>query len=294
MSNFADKVSLKKWLKSMGVEGPDLGDTPTNWHDLAKRAEELTPQTDVTRPQKKLSSPVQKPHVTSKTTHPTTSQPLSNVMSPPLKPELLNPKVQQATARQLASSASTLEELRKLMVSFEGCALKQTALNTVFGDGNPQADLMLVGEAPGADEDRQGKPFVGMSGQLLSKALQTIGIKDRQDYYITNMIPWRPPGNRQPSSTELAACLPFVQKHIELVQPKVLAFVGGVSAKTLLDTTMGITKMRGQTMYYTCPLTNVQTRAIALYHPAYLLRSPSKKEIFWHDLLTLKSLLATL
>lgn len=258
----------KNWLKFLGLDIAPISDAPTSWFNMAKKTSND-------------SSAEKKPSV----------QPLIDERKIKKQP-LLNPQKQYSTAKQLAEKSNTLEELKKSLENFEGCSLKKTASNTVFGDGNPKADLMLIGEAPGADEDLQGLPFVGMSGQLLSKALSHIGLSSREHYYITNMIPWRPPGNRQPSSTELEACLPFVKKHIELVNPKIIAFVGGTAAKTLLNTTQGLNKLRSQTTYYS--FYNKKVRAFPLYHPAYLLRSPSKKEILWNDLLTLRELLDTL
>lgn len=202
-----------------------------------------------------------------------------------------------------AQACKTLEELREAMGRVQGCSLRKTATNMVFGDGNPDADVMLVGEAPGAEEDLQGLPFVGMSGQLLDKMFQAIGLK-RSDLYITNIVPWRPPGNRQPTGTETQLYLPFVRRHIELVAPKVVVMVGGTSAKALLGTTDGIMKLRGR--WYTLPGFRAaacaggaaattskghEIRAIPIYHPAYLLRSPGQKRKAWQDLLTISKAL---
>ncbi len=190
----------------------------------------------------------------------------------------------EATARDLAAAARTVDELRQALDIFDGCALKQTAKNLVFADGNPQAPLMLVGEAPGRDEDRLGKPFVGISGQLLDKMLAAIG-RDRNNTYITNLLFWRPPGNRMPTQAEVAACLPFTRRHIELVHPKVLVFVGGASAKALLDETAGINRLRGKWIQYTTPGLPDPIAAVAMFHPAYLLRQPAHKRLAWRDLL---------
>lgn len=190
-------------------------------------------------------------------------------------------------ARTLAANAKTLSDLRTALESFEGCALKKTAMNTVFGDGNPSAHIMLVGEAPGADEDRQGLPFVGLSGQLLDRMFQAIGY-DRKSLYISNILPWRPPGNRPPTTEETTLCLPFIERHIQLVNPKILIFVGGTSAKTLLRTSDGITKIRGRWVTYTPSTGGDLIQATAIFHPAYLLRSPGQKRYAWADLLRLK------
>jgi len=197
------------------------------------------------------------------------------------------------TARELAAAARTLEELRAALVAFDGCPLKETATNLVFADGNPQTKLMLVGEAPGADEDRQGKPFVGVSGQLLDRMMAAIGL-DRRHFYITNVLFWRPPGNRQPTAGEIAACLPFVERHIELVDPEILVLVGGSSAKTLLGRSEGIMRLRGQWFPYQSPAMARPIPALAIYHPAYLLRAPAQKRDAWRDLLALKERLRSL
>ncbi|MBM3571644.1 MAG: uracil-DNA glycosylase, partial [Alphaproteobacteria bacterium] len=162
-----------------------------------------------------------------------------------------------------------------------------TATNLVFGDGNPQAGLMLIGEAPGADEDRQGLPFVGVSGQLLDRMLAAIG-RDRRSAYITNILPWRPPGNRQPTPAEIALCLPFIQRHIELVAPRVMVLVGGTSAKALLGRAEGIMKLRGRWFEYASVGLAQPVAALATYHPAYLLRTPAQKREAWRDLLAVK------
>jgi DNA polymerase len=197
------------------------------------------------------------------------------------------------TARELASAATTLPELKSALEAFEVCALKETATNLVFGDGNPRARLMLVGEAPGADEDRQGKPFVGVSGQLLDRMMGCIGL-DRGHFYISNVIFWRPPGNRQPTAGEIAACLPFVERHIELVDPEILVLVGGSSAKTLLGRSEGIMRLRGQWFQFQSPGMARPIPAVAIYHPAYLLRAPAQKRDAWRDLLALEERLRSL
>jgi uracil-DNA glycosylase len=192
------------------------------------------------------------------------------------------------TAAAIAQAAPTLEALRAALAQFEGCPLKATATNLVFADGNPKARVMLVGEAPGADEDRQGKPFVGVSGQLLDRMLACIGL-DRSSAYITNILPWRPPGNRSPTAAEIAICLPFVERQIELVAPDVLVLLGGTSAKTLLQTADGIVKTRGKWLQYASPGLTQPLDAIATYHPAYLLRSSAQKRDSWRDLLMIKN-----
>ncbi|MEN8236297.1 MAG: uracil-DNA glycosylase [Pseudomonadota bacterium] len=191
------------------------------------------------------------------------------------------------TAQELANSAQTLEELKQIMLQFEGCALKKTAKNLVFADGNPKADVMLIGEAPGADEDQTGLPFVGRSGKLLDKMMATIGL-DRTTFYISNIIPWRPPGNRPPTSAETATCLPFIDRHISLANPKIIVMVGGTAAKSLLGSTDGITNLRGRFSSYQPVRAPETIDTYAIYHPSYLLRSPGQKRKAWHDLIVLK------
>jgi DNA polymerase len=199
---------------------------------------------------------------------------------------------QAAMARQLAAGATSLEDLRERMASFDGCNLKSTAKNLVFADGNPQADIMFVGEAPGRDEDMEGRPFVGRSGQLLDRMLAAIGL-DRDTVYIANVIPWRPPGNRAPTPHETEICRPFIERQIELVGPKVLVHLGGASAKTLLNTTEGILRLRGNWRTYSAA-SGATIPAMPTLHPAYLLRTPAHKRLAWRDFLEVKMKLRSL
>jgi uracil-DNA glycosylase len=193
-----------------------------------------------------------------------------------------------AGATHLAQAATTVEELRAAVESYTGCGLKQFASRTVFADGNPKSRVMFVGEAPGADEDRQGLPFVGVSGKLLDQMLASIGLDRATNAYITNVVFWRPPGNRAPTDEEIASCLPFVARHIELVDPAVLVCVGGLATKTLLATPLGITKIRGRWHNYETPGLPRPVPTMPLFHPAYLLRSPQQKRFAWRDLLAIK------
>jgi uracil-DNA glycosylase family 4 len=195
------------------------------------------------------------------------------------------------SARALAREATTLDELRTALASFEGCPLKATAKNLVFADGNPTAKVMFVGEAPGADEDRIGLPFVGRSGQLLDRMLAAIGLTRQEHVYIANLLPWRPPGNRTPTPQEVAICLPFIQRQIELVDPDILVCIGGPSAQGLLGVS-GILASRGRWMEYDTGTRAI--RAIATLHPAYLLRQPLQKRLAWRDLRALKAALDAL
>ena len=203
-------------------------------------------------------------------------------------PAVAVPEGSQAeAARQLAAQAATLEELRAAMASFEGCNLRLTAKQMVFADGNPEADLMLVGEAPGRDEDIEGLPFVGRSGQLLNRMLAAIG-RDRTSAYIANVIPWRPPGNRTPTPIETEICRPFIERQIELVNPKVLVTLGAPSARTLLRTTEAITRLRGNWRVH-ATASGVEIPAMPTLHPAYLLRTPAHKKLAWRDFLAVKA-----
>jgi DNA polymerase len=197
------------------------------------------------------------------------------------------PAATGATAAHLASAANTVEELRAAVEAYDGCSLKQFASRTVFSDGNPKSRLMVIGEAPGEDEDRQGKPFVGVSGKLLDRMLQTIGYT-RENFYITNVMFWRPPGNRKPTAEEVALCLPFVERHIALVDPAALLFVGGLAASTLLANPQGITKLRGRWYEFNVPGLPRPVPAMPTFHPAYLLRTPQQKRLAWRDLLAVK------
>lgn len=202
---------------------------------------------------------------------------------PPRSPARVEvaPDIAIAAARDAARTAPTLEALRGLLETFDGCALKATATRLVFSDGNPAARVMFVGEAPGRDEDIEGLPFVGRSGKLLDLMMKAIGL-DRTQTYIANVIPWRPPGNRTPTPQETQICLPFIQRQIELVNPDILVTLGNPSTQTLLQTRDGIMKSRGRWVDYDTGTRTI--RAVATFHPAYLLRSPSYKRMTWMDL----------
>ena len=205
----------------------------------------------------------------------------------------LPPEASKASWRP---KAQTVEELREELSVFNGCSLRSTAMNLVFADGNPNSQVMFIGEAPGEEEDRQGKPFVGVSGHLFDRMLASAGLS-RQDIYISNILFWRPPGNRTPTDAEIAVCLPFVERHILLIKPKILVFLGGVAAKTLLRTTDGISRLRGKWVNYNVPSeSDVQMTLPCLptYHPAYLLRQPKAKRQAWNDILLLKKRLKEL
>ena len=201
-----------------------------------------------------------------------------------------SPEVAIMDARAQARAATSLEELRRILDGFDGCELKRHAKQLVFADGNPRARVMFVGEAPGRDEDQEGLPFVGRSGKLLDLMLKAIGL-DRSTAYIANVIPWRPPGNRTPTPQETQICLPFIQRHIELVDPDVLVCLGSPSSQAVLGLTDGIMKSRGRWQTYDTGRREV--RAIATLHPAYLLRQPLHKRLAWRDFLAIRKALAS-
>lgn len=208
----------------------------------------------------------------------------------------------QRLAHEAAKQAQTLEELQAAIAGFDGLSIKKTATNLVFADGNPEADVMLIGEAPGGDEDAQGKPFVGVSGQLLDVILSYVGLSRQSDnplesIYISNILNWRPPGNRTPTPQEVAISLPFIERHIALAKPKVLIFCGGVSAKALLNRSEGISRLRNVFHDYKPQHPDLfdggfdSLPALATYHPAYLLRTPIQKRLVWQDMLILRNYL---
>lgn len=213
--------------------------------------------------------------------------PAARTVSPALA---VAPSAAMAKARELADSANTLEELREAVMQFDGCSLKKTAKQAVFSDGSPEADIMLIGEAPGAEEDRRGIPFCGPSGKLLDTMFSSIGLP-REKFYISNCIFWRPPGNRNPTPEELAICRPFVEKHIKLIAPKALAFIGGVAAQALLETSTGITRLRGKTYQYNNAYLDAPITAFVTFHPSFLLRQSAQKRLAWHDLLAIETFL---
>lgn len=192
--------------------------------------------------------------------------------------------------------ATSLTELRSVLEAFDGCELKKTAMNLVFADGNPEADIMLIGDVPAEEEDRQGLPFAGANGQLLDKMLASIGL-DRTKVYLTNLVFWRPPGNRSPSEIEIAACLPFTEQHIRLKAPKLILLCGALTAKTLLRSKDPFSKLRGRWADYPSLAQDgdaFQAKVMPLYHPSYLMRQPSAKRLAWADLVNIKKELTNL
>lgn len=224
--------------------------------------------------------------------------PLNPPDLPSSSPPLAGTHELRSKAIEAARAAATLEELREAIANFDGLDIKRTATNMVFCDGHPDAPVMLVGEAPGADEDRIGKPFVGVSGQLLDRILKWINLDRMQEdparaIYISNILNWRPPGNRTPAPAEVEICLPFIERHIALKKPKLLILCGGVSAKALLGTEESISRLRNKWHDYRPRTPGIcdepqSIPAIATYHPSYLLRTPSQKKAVWQDMLALQ------
>lgn len=193
------------------------------------------------------------------------------------------------SARALAAAAQSVGELRAAVENFNGCALKATARNTVFSDGAEDADVLLIGEAPGKDEDEQAKPFVGRSGQLLDRMLAAIGLDRSSNILISNTIYWRPPGNRDPTPGETLTCLPFVERLIELKQPKLLILAGKAAAHTVLKRDEAVNRLRGRRLNYTREGLGLPVNTMVMLHPAYLLRQPQQKRLAWADLLAIEA-----
>ncbi len=211
--------------------------------------------------------------------------PVGNQISGLPKADVVKHSATVKNAKDICGQAQNLNDLKELMLKFDGCNLKNTAASTVFGDGNPYARLMLIGEAPGADEDRIGKPFVGRCGKLLDKMFAAMQL-NRADCYITNVLPWRPPGNRSPTDEEKAVCLPFLQRQIELILPDFILLLGGIALNSVMNTSDSISRTRGKWMTYYA--NQKEIHVLATYHPSYLLRTPAKKANVWTDLLRLK------
>lgn len=217
---------------------------------------------------------------------------IARVSMPHAAPAIVSDAQTMGDAARQAASARDLDELRAALMAFEGCNLKRTAKNLVFGDGNPKARIMFVGEAPGRDEDIEGVPFVGRSGELLNRMLDAIGLSRTDDVYIANIVPWRPPGNRTPTPLEITLCRPFIERQIALVGPDLLIPLGAPSARELLGTTEGIKKIRGRSK--TCEIGGKTMEAIPTLHPAYLLRQPAEKRLVWQDFLAIRARLDTI
>ncbi len=260
-----DAAQLLKWYIECGVD-ECISDHEINWF-------EENPALPVKQPVY-AEAPLQTPK-TFTTASPTVSAPLAS------NRDLIE------KAKEMAEACDSLAALYNAIKEFDGCSLKKTATKTVFCDGNPDSDIMLIGEAPGADEDRIGKPFVGQAGQLLDRMFAAINMTREKDFYITNVLPWRPPGNRTPTDQECDLCLPFLRRHIELFNPKMIVLIGGKSASAILNKQTGITKLRGK--WYDYAVADRKIPLMPIFHPAYLLRQPHYKKQAWQDLLAIKA-----
>jgi DNA polymerase len=249
-----DTLSTLQWLLEAGA-GDAIGETPVN---------RLAAAPPPPAPTQARSTPSPRPAMPP---HP---------LPPPLDGDAIG------SAQAAAAGAGSLEELKAALENFDGCALKRTATNTVFADGTPAGGILFIGEAPGRDEDRIGKPFVGLAGQLLDKMLLSIGLDRNVNAYITNVINWRPPDNRDPSPEEAAQCLPFLRRHIELAEPQLIVLLGAVAARHVVGGTEGIMKLRGRWMDYR--VGDCMVPLMPTLHPAYLLRQPAHKKLAWRDL----------
>ena len=269
-------AALLDWYVAMGIDEA-IGETP---HDsFAPPQPRAASVTAIAAP-----SPAAQP------TPAVTRAPMAAPMVGPMVARPIVPASNEiAGARKLAAAATTLAELEAAVANFEGCALRKTATHTVFADGTPQAPVMVIGEAPGADEDRLGKPFVGRSGQLLDRMLGAIGLDRQSNVYITNIVFWRPPGNRKPTEAEIALCLPFVWRLIALSAPRVVLLSGGTATSAMLGRAEGITKLRGKWFDLQVPGLNSPVPALTTYHPSFLLRTPARKNETWRDFLELQS-----
>jgi DNA polymerase len=257
-----DTLSTLNWLVEAGA-GEAIGETPVN------RLNAPPPATPIASP--RVAAP---------------SRPAAAADVAPPGGDAIG------SAQDAAAAAATLAELKAALEAFDGCALKRTATHTVFADGTPAGGILFIGEAPGRDEDRIGKPFVGRAGQLLDKMLLSIGLDRNVNAYITNVINWRPPDNRDPSPEEAAQCLPFLRRHIELADPGLIVLLGAVAARHVVGLSDGIMKMRGRWLEY-----RVGTRMVPLMptlHPAYLLRQPAHKKLAWRDLQAIAARMETI
>lgn len=269
------KAAILRWLMEAGAD-----------EAMADASIDRTVLSEVVRVP--VPRPVQAEH-----REPTRQQPQTPpAPPPPARPSVrLNPSATAETAQARAAAATSLKELKAALQAFDGCGLKVTAKTLVFGDGNPDARVMLVGEAPGREEDLAGLPFVGRSGQLLDRMLKAIGM-DRTSVYIANVIPWRPPGNRTPTAEEAALCTPFIARQIALSKAEILVFLGGTPVKHLLGLETGITRLRGQWQRYQAGERSLPV--LPTFHPAYLLRQPALKGLAWADFLSLQAAIEAL
>ena len=292
----ANLLGLLDWYRAMGADAA-LGDAPIDWLSRGP----VAPGSGFAWPARetaglKTASAAAAQDVASDPTFAppqvaTALPPQRVVLEPRARPQTpLAASEAETEARRIARAAPTLEALEAALRAFDGCTLKATATKLCFYRGSPAARLMIVGEAPGREEDLEGRPFVGRAGQLLDKMLAAIGLTEA-DVHITNVVYWRPPGNRTPTPQEALACRPFLERQIELVKPEFVVALGGSAAKEVFGVTDGIMRLRGKWKDVTFGQASVQ--AIATLHPSYLLGTPAAKQLAWLDLLQIKARLSS-
>ena len=288
MDTILKRLHYIKWLQSIGIEyycSLNQKDSKNNLRTALMEQKSGT---------KQKKDKVQAPTLNSQSAFDTSAATSKSNASGVKKIPDSDLEVKIHKARAMAESAGDLKELYKKLCEFEGCKLKAFANNTVFSDGSQDAEILLIGEAPGATEDEKGIPFCGDSGQLLDKILETIGVSRKKNAYITNTVFWRPPGNRRPTREEIELCRPFVEKHIALKKPKIIILIGGTATASFLDEDKTISKIRSETYSYINQYLKEPIPTTALFHPAYLLRQPLKKKDMWYDLLKIKEMLTKL
>ncbi|MCP4934474.1 MAG: uracil-DNA glycosylase [bacterium] len=275
-------ATILQWYYMSGVD-VIIADQPTDWFEISKH-----PAAPASIARQAPSNP---PRASSPTV-PKREVPAKGAKTAPkiarANHSLAAPKTELAVleARELSAKANTIEELQTALRQFDGCSLRNMAKNTCFADGNPRSSLMLIGDAPGRDEDLAGRPFVGRDGQLLDKMLQAAKLCRHKDVWITNTVFWRPPGNRTPTQAETDICRPFLERQIELIKPQIIVALGGTSAKTLLRTRSGIMRLRGK--WVELDINGESYQLLPILHPSYLLRTPAAKKLAWQDLLMIK------
>lgn len=274
-----EMLALLDWFQAMGADAA-VDETSCDW--LARGP--TPPGAAYAWPRPDDAQPLTQPE-----SAPSRRLPAQNPTAETARPRAATPlgaSEAETGARRIAREAGSLEALEAALKTFDGCGLKATATKLCFYRGAPTADLMIVGEAPGRDEDLEGKPFIGRAGHLLDKMLAAIGLGETS-VHITNIVYWRPPGNRTPTPQEALACRPFLERQIELVSPKIVVAVGGSAAKELFGVAEGIMRLRGKWREIAIGQRKIQ--AIATLHPAYLLRTPAAKNLVWQDLLQIRS-----
>jgi DNA polymerase len=272
-------ADILKWYVEAGVD-ECIGEQPVDRYQEAEAMRAAAHPKQPTAPPQLPTQPA--------TPLPAIREQAASPATPPRPEEAGAGQESVRAAYEMAAAAKSLDDLHTSLVAFDGCPLKKTATNLVFTDGAHDARIILIGEAPGADEDRQGLPFVGVTGQLLDRMLASIDL-DRSQVIISNTVFWRPPGNRSPTAAEVAACQPFVEKLIELINPVALVALGGGAAKSLLGRTESVSRLRGRWFSFTTPGIPHPIDATTMFHPAFLLRSPAQKRQTWHDILALKA-----